>query len=83
MPITTTRHSEGGQDDIVVTKNDSPAISTPQNTGIHDNIEDQGDSEPQIITTYIRKLSQQVQDLLERRGTWTNRTKAQKVFPGI
>ena len=38
---------------------------------------------PELPGPCIQKPTQCVQDLLEGNATWTNRSKAQKVFPGV
>ena len=72
--------NEGEQDDVVVTKTNSPTTSkTPVvETPAEDDI-----SEAETPAPCIRKPSQRVQDLLQGDATWSNRSKSQKVAPGV
>ena len=72
--------NEGEQDDVVVTKTNSPTTSkTPVvETPAEDDI-----SEAETPAPRIRKPSQRVQDLLQGDATWSNRSKSQKVAPGV
>ena len=75
--------NEGEHEDTVVTKNDLP--DTPKIVEVPDIQPEPEDdhSEAENPTTRVRKPTQRVQDLLEGKATWSNRSKAQKVFPGV
>ena len=72
-------HNEGEQHDSIVTSSDLPTkipdVEPP--TAQEEN------SEAENSTACIRKPTKRVQDLLEGNATWTNKSKAQKVFPGV
>src|SRR5271168_4942774 len=72
--------NEGEQDDIVVTKTNSPNIPEPPVT---ETPAEEDSSDAETPAHRIRKPSQRVQDLLTGNATWTNRSKAQKVVPGV
>src|SRR6202522_700164 len=72
-----------GEHNVIVTKTDLPmANKTPeiQPTPI---VAEDDISEAETPNSRIRKPSQRVRELLEGQATWSNRSKAQKVFPGI
>jgi hypothetical protein len=77
---TSVPRNEGEQDGVVVTKTDSPS---PPNTPVIETPAEEDSSEVENAAPRIRKPTQRVQDLLTGNATWTNRTKAQKVVPGV
>lgn len=74
---------EGEQEDIIVTKTDLSGTSKPQTAKPPDTAAEEDNSEAETPAPRVRKPSQRVQDLLEGKGTWSSRSKAQKTFPGI
>ena len=71
--------NEGEQHDSIVTSSDLPTKipNAKPPTAPEEN------SEAENSTTRIRKPTKRIQDLLEGNATWTNKSKAQKVFPGV
>ena len=63
-----------------LTKTDLP---TAENAQIQPPATQEDDPNEEITGTRICKPTQQVQDLLEGNATWTNWSKAQKMFPGV
>ena len=72
-------HNEGDQHDSIVMSSDLPTkipdVEPP--TAQEEN------PEAENSTACIWKPTKRVQDLLEGNATWTNKSKAQKVFPGV
>src|ERR1700678_902798 len=72
-----------GEQDVIVMKTDLPNDNKtpevqPNPTVVKDEI-----PEDEIPNSRVRKPTQRVRELLEGKATWSNRSKAQKVFPGI
>jgi hypothetical protein len=64
-------HFEGEQDNIVVTKTDSPAPINPVPVKPPSTTVENNDSEAENSTSHVQKPSQRVQDLLEGKGSWS------------
>src|ERR1700678_874687 len=72
--------NEGEQDDVVVTKTDLPSTSR---TPVIETPAEDDSSDAETPVPRIRKPSQRVQDLLQGGATWSNRSKAHKLAPGV
>ena len=76
-------HNEGEQDEVVITKSDLPKILTTPEITTPDVQVDDNNSDVKAPNIHIHKPSKHVQDLLEGNTTWSNWSKAQKLFPGV
>src|SRR6202522_752242 len=72
-----------GEHDVIVTKTDLPMANKTPEIQPNPIVAEDDISEAEIPNSRIRKPSQRVRELLEGQATWSNRSKAQKVFPRI
>ena len=80
--VSASRH-EGEDEDIVVMKSDLPAVpKIPEVTSPDIEAEDE-QSKAELPSKLICRPTQHMADLLKGDATWTNQSKAQKVFPGV
>ena len=75
--------NEEEQDEVVVMKSDLPKISTTPEITTPDVQVNNNNSDIKAPNTCICKPSKHVQDILEGNATWSNWSKAQKLFPRV